>query len=266
MAYAWSDDDIDRQGLASITEDGEVDLILTHTSGRDQAYFSTYDPSGAYMVLSSESDLFVYDGQTGELLHEITADIDLTMPDWSPDGSMLVAISGRNMNSDVNFSNGYLVILEHLGEGQFSEPWALTEAVPQGQDGNSYYPVFSPDSRWVAYNKTDGWATNFADDASLWLVEAMEGAQPIELARANRAQGITNSWPRWGPVPDDDVYWLTFASDRDYGLYQSEHAQIWISGVDTRLADQGQDPSMPAYRLPQQGWDDSNHAPVWSLY
>jgi dipeptidyl aminopeptidase/acylaminoacyl peptidase len=266
MAYAWNEDDIDRQGLASITENGEVDLVLTHTSGRDKAYFSTYDPSGAYMVISSESDLFVYDGQTGELLHEISSDIDLTMPDWSPDGTMLVAISGRNMNSDVNFSNGYLVILEHLGEGQFSEPWPLTEAVPQGQDGNSYYPVFSPDSRWVAYNKTEGWATNFADDASLWLVEAMEGAQPIELARANRAQGITNSWPRWGPVPDDDVYWLTFASDRDYGIYQSEHAQIWISGVDTRLADQGQDPSMPAYRLPQQGWDDSNHAPVWSLY
>ena len=38
------------------------------------------------------------------------------------------------------------------------------------------------------------------------------------------------------------------------------------SGVDIQLADKGLDPSLPAYRLPQQGWDDSNHAPLWSLF
>jgi hypothetical protein len=275
MAYAWNVNNVDRQGLASITEDGEIELLLEQTTARDKAYFSTYDPSGEWLVISSEGTLGVYNGQTGAYMHDVMTDISLTMPQWSPDGTMLVAVSGQNMNSDVAFSNGYLVILDYLGDGQFGEPWALTQAY---NDSLSYYPVFSPDSRWVAYNKTAHLVynneddevghleTNFAEDASLWLVASVEGSVPIELVRANLDGGITNSWPRWGPVPDDDVYWLTFASNRDYGLYESEHAQIWISGIDTRLAEQGQDPSLPAYRFPQQGWEDSNHAPLWSLF
>jgi Tol biopolymer transport system component len=260
---------VDRQGLASISAEGDIGLILEHVSGQDEAFFSTYDPTGDWMVLSSEGSLGVYDGHTGEFLHDVASSVNLTMPNWSPDGSMLVAVSGNNMNSDVSFSEGYLVILEYQGNGQFSEPWPLTLGKI---DALSYYPVFAPDSRWIAYNKTstpneEGFLeTNFAGDASLWLIEATEGAVPIELARANLAEGITNSWPRWGPVPDDDVYWLTFASDRDYGLYPSEHAQIWISGIDTRLAEKGMDPSLPAYRFPQQGWEESNHAPLWSVY
>jgi len=181
------------------------------------------------------------------------------------------------MISDSNFAEGHLVVMEHLGGAEFGDPWTLTEIDIMALD---YYPVFSPDSRWVAYNRTFSRQTNFAEDAALWLVEAVEGATPIELERANWADGITNSWPRWGPVPDDDVFWLAFASNRDYGIHgyeeaavdcptgqaECEHAQIWISGIDTRIAEEGSDPSLPAYRFPQQDWLESNHAPLWSLY
>jgi Tol biopolymer transport system component len=126
-----------------------------------------------------------------------------------------------------------------------------------------YYPSFSPDSDWIAYNRTEAGVTALAPDATLYLVGA-DGGDPIPLARANRSEPNAASWPRWGPIPDDDVLWLAFASDRPYGHSDPEGAWIWVSGIDTTLAEQGLDPSLPAWWMPQQDIGTSNHAPWWA--
>ena len=84
---------------------------------------------------------------------------------------------------------------------------------------------------------------------------------------ANKGTNLTNSWPRWGPIPDDDVLWLAFASTRDYGSLSTDgEAHVWVTAIDTKLAEQGQDPSFPAFWLVQQEVGGGNHAPWWSLY
>ena len=262
MAYAWQPDaNIEpRMGLAD-TSTGEPDPVVAHEDSTDWGKYSTISPDGDFVVFSDDDELHFYDGRTGEYLSTLDTDLKLTMPDWARDDSVLVAVSGV-ANGDHAYGRSEIVAFEHLGDGVFGEARTL---VPQVSDGNFYYPMISPDSKWVAYNFSSTGQTRFTEDASLRLI-SIDGGEPIVLENANMTDGITNSWPRWGPVPDDDILWLSFASSRDYGFYPAEDSQIWIAGIDTYVAETGADPSYPAYRLPQQDLDSSNHASWWAVF
>src|SRR5262249_32933551 len=72
---------------------------------------------------------------------------------------------------------------------------------------------------------------------------AAAGAQPLDLPALNVADGLSNSWPRWSPFvqtyKNHKLLWVTFSSNRDYGLH---------------LVNQGFDncypPEGPTYDLP----------------
>ncbi|HNH50119.1 MAG TPA: hypothetical protein PKY30_23995, partial [Myxococcota bacterium] len=77
--------------------------------------------------------------------------------------------------------------------------------------------------------------------------------------------GLTNSIPRWGPLPDDDVLWLAFSSKRIYGNnLTAGNPQIWVAGFDPIKAGKGEDPSWPAFWLPGQDAAQGNHIPAWA--
>ena len=48
-------------------------------------------------------------------------------------------------------------------------------------------------------------------------------AKTIDLPALNVADGLSNSWPRWSPFVQTykgkKILWLTFSSNRDYGLH-----------------------------------------------
>jgi WD40-like Beta Propeller Repeat len=264
MAFSWTDPTTDaemRVGTASM--DGAttpVPMIALETT-EPRANFSTIDPTGTWRVSDYAGALSIYDARTGEYLSDIPSDIDLTMPDWSPDGTRLVAVTSEDFVGSVGFTRGEIVVMEHLGDAVFGDPEVLVAAPG---DVNQYYPMFSPDSEWIAFNRAPG-TYYYNINAALWMVNAAGGA-PIELAAANLEAGLTNSWPRWGPMPDDDILWLAYASTRDYGNNEMDvgHAQIWVTAIDTYVAEKGLDPSYPAYRLVQQDVGTSNHTPFWS--
>ena len=130
------------------------------------------------------------------------------------------------------------------------------------EDGwNYYYPTYSPDGEWIAYNRAQG--NCYAHpEAELWLM-SRDGSVKIRLDRANGPDVLMNSFPRWAPLPDDDVLWLAFSSSRRYPPSDKEETQIWVTAVDTTLAAQGEDPSQPAFWLPGQDQYSNNHVPVW---
>lgn len=268
VAYSWqiAGEDYFRMGLGEINDDAIPSALIEMSAERHAASFSTWSPDGDRVVFSYNGVLYLYDGYTGELLGEIESDLDLTQPSWSPDGDALVAVSAtRFFGSDSGFTGGELVVFDIDEAGEFStEPWVLVP-VQEGTEINQYYPMYSPDGEWVVFNRAEG-NSYFNEDASLWLVSAA-GGEAIELARANQGEKLTNSWARWGPIPDDNVLWLAFASTRDYGFESEEGgAHIWVSAIDTELAEDGLDPSYPAFWLVQQELDGGNHAAWWSLY
>lgn len=223
--------------------------------------FKTFSPDGRLLLSAYLGNLKLYDADTGVFLKDVLSDGNATHVDWSPDGASVVfsRITGSR-EQDWQFSGvSQIAVLPHLGNGNFGA-W---EVIYQPTDGRkAYYPTFSPDGRWIAFNQSTGDANN-DPDAELWVIDARSKKPPVRLTAANGEGQLTNSWPRWAPLPDDDVLWLAFSSARSYGTKAVGRPQIWVAGFDPKLAEAGTDPSWPAFWLPGQATDTSNHQPFW---
>jgi hypothetical protein len=172
-----------------------------------------------------------------------------------------------------------------------------------------YYPDQSVDGNWVVFNENDdnSAANNNGDCfySRQSVVEIMHfppqsGDQPLTLTNLNVGSGLTNSWPRWSPALTSyhghAVLWVTFSSNRDYGLHlknsgfdnyyppegpsydQPQPAskqnilfdayaepQIWMAGiiVDPNRSLDSMDRSYPAFWLPFQEVSAHNHSAQW---
>jgi hypothetical protein len=172
-----------------------------------------------------------------------------------------------------------------------------------------YYPDQSVDGNWVVFNSNDdnSAANNNGDCfySRQSVVQIMHfppqaGDQPLTLTNLNVGSGLTNSWPRWSPAltsyHGEAVLWVTFSSNRDYGLHLTNKGfdnyyppegpsydqpqpaskqnilfdayaepQIWMAGiiVDPNRALDSMDRSYPAFWLPFQEVSAHNHSAQW---
>jgi hypothetical protein len=222
--------------------------------------FHTFSPDGRFRVSVYHGNLSLYDADTGAWLRDVWTAGDATHPDWSPADDRLVFVRTVTRGSDWSIGHdSALLTLDHDGNGQFSNPQVRLTAAPGTV---VYYPSFSPDGAWIAYNRSTGDAYDDLD-AEVWVLPS-DGGAPLRLDAANAEGQLSNSWPRWGPIPDSDVLWLAFASRRPYGFVQNNVPQIWVTAFDARRARQGVDPSSPAHWLAGQESATSNHIPVWT--
>ena len=255
-------------GLIAFTYDGgngrvgvkDMEDLSDVISYWDNVYanFKTFSPSGRYMLGTFAGALSLYDGETGQYLQEVSVDGSATHVDWSPDGTQVVMTLTDVHASDWSFEGGRIAVMDVVGDGQFGDVRVLYRP----ETGVAYYPAFSPDGEWIAFNVSTGDA--YDDEDAAVMVMSSTGGDPIALGAANLGEGLTNSWPRWGPLPDDDVLWLAFASKRTYGNLTAGNPQIWVAGFDPELARKGEDPSWPAFWLPGQDTAQNNHIPVWA--
>jgi hypothetical protein len=221
--------------------------------------FKTFSPDGRFLLTSFQGALIQHDVATGTELWEVPVDGWATHVDWAPDGNDVVAVVAGSASCDWVFTGGSLILMEHIGDGTFNTPRVLYTP-PAGM--NAYYPTFSPDGEWIAFNVS---SEDAYDDATATLyVISRAGGEPVALGSANMSDGLYNSWPRWGPLPDDSVMWLAFSSRRLYGNRTSGNPQIWVTAFDPQKARRGEDPSWPAFWLPGQDVGQGNHIPVWA--
>lgn len=259
---------ISPQGLIAFTYDGgdgsmgikrtdDLSDVVPHDSGT-HANFKTFSPDGRFLLGAFHGGLSLYDGATGARLWDVAVDGTATHVDWSPDGSRVAFVLTEVHHADWGFEGGVIAVMDHVGDGEFGEPRIVVDFA---DDTNLYYPAWSPDSRWLAFNRSTG--DSYDDpDATLYVVDPDKGS-PVRLDAANLTGELTNSWPRWGPLPDDDILWLAFASKRTYGNVVSGTPQIWLTAFDPALASDALDPSWPAFWLPDQEPHEGNHIPVW---
>jgi hypothetical protein len=174
---------------------------------------------------------------------------------------------------------------------------------------NFYYPDQSVDGNWVVFNENDDTsaANNNGDGfynrqsvVKIMHFPPQSGDQPLTLTNLNVGTGLTNSWPRWSPALTSfhghSVLWVTFSSNRDYGLHlknggfdnyyppegpsydQPQPAskqnilfdnyaepQIWMAAiiVDPSPSLDSTDRSYPAFWLPFQEVSAHNHSAQW---
>lgn len=139
----------------------------------------------------------------------------------SPDGKSIVyvKVGAPEGMEEWHFTQGSLVVLHADAMGNFGAP----QTIVASQGENNYYPSFSPDGKWILFNRSSGHAYDDAS-AQLWVISADGMVGPTQLVLANgAATGVTNSWPRWAPFvihggETGDLLYLTFSSKRDYGI------------------------------------------------
>ncbi len=159
-----------------------------------------------------------------------------TQPDLSADDQTLVYVVpppgqtyGISTAGDHHFFGGSLYLSTFDAStnalGAPSPLLASTGTPPNAT--NYYYPDIAPDGSFVVFNAAPSGDAFYNVDARVQLLHlpAVAGAVPIDLPALNVANGLTNSWPRWSPVVQTykghKLLWVTFSSNRDYGLHLS---------------------------------------------
>ncbi len=179
----------------------------------------------------------------------------------------LLYVSAPNVSSGVSTSHGNLATVPYTARA------GGTYATVPGADTttyNEYYPTFSPDDKFIAFNRVlDGQSSYNNAQAEVFVIPRA-GGTPVSL-RANApptcsgrtSPGVTNSWPKWAPgvtkVGAKSYYWVTFSSTRGTG----NNPQLYV----TPVVDDGTTlTTYPALYLWNQPAGENNHTPAWDNF
>lgn len=238
--------------------------------------FATYSPDGTKLVGSRGGVLSVRDGTTGVVTGTVETGGYASHPDFAATGTALVytRVTVPSGPNDWHFTGGTIATVSYdAATNTFGPP---TTVVTGG--GNNFYPAFSPDGKWILFNRSTVTVPNDGDayddpSAEIWIARA-DGSGARKLDMANLGPGLTNSWGRWAPFvsqfgaagAEEPLYWITFSSKRDFGvrLVGARQPQIWMAPFFTERAEAGLDPTAPAFRLPVQDLETNNHIAQWT--
>lgn len=135
---------------------------------------------------------------------------------------------------------------------------------------NEYYPAFSPDDHYIAFNRVPGGTSSYnSPQAEVYVVPANGSGAPVRIAAndppsctGTASPGITNSWPKWSPAAQDNggrrFYWLTFSSTRSGNLPQIYVAPVVVNGTTVT--------TYPALYPWNQGASEDGHTPTWDNF
>ena len=230
----------------------EVGSLIPGMGGSD---FQSWSPDGQWLITNEYGGLTIRDGETGAVQGKMPLIAPANMPDVSPDGHSVVFARGAwtpclppSQCPTLSVSSAGLFTVPFKGKDGFGTP---VEIVPAA-GSNNYYPTYSPDGRFILFNRASGESYN-APTARVMIVPAT-GGTPIDLASTNTTLG--NSWPKWSPFVHKfqgaTIMWLTFASARPYGVRSTMGAQIWMVPVDVAKLSAGMDPGYPRSGCPSK--------------
>lgn len=234
------------------------------------AAWSTFSPDGKLILIAKSGVLTLLDSDTGQTVGSNNGIVSLpsgsiaTHPDWNAKGDMVALTLGtKDGNKDIQ--GGSIALLPY-NAGTWGEPMMLVQN--QGGDDNDFFPMWSPDSQYIAFVNAKGKANN-ATSATLRLVHVADGKVQV-LTRLNErvnnqdgVMGIGNSMPTWAPSTNPGIFWLAFSSLRAYGTLRPQDPksdQIWIAAIDPRQSD----PSYSGFWAPFQSLDEGNHRAFWT--
>lgn len=245
--------------------------ILPAAGGADRSSaWTTFSPDGKMLLIAAGGVLTLIDSDTGVPIGPNNGIVPLpsgqkgSTPDWSGLGDKVVfAMSPRAGNKST--AEASIAILPYVN-GAWGTPQVIVPAA--GGADNNFFPVFSPDSKWIAYVNAQAGSKD-AVSAKLRLVAATGGA-PIEVprlnGRVNNVDGIGsvgNSMPTWAPSTKPGVFWLAFSSLRAYATLRpadDKLDQIWIAAIDPAKPD----PGYAGFWAPFQSMPEGNHRAFWT--
>jgi len=198
-------------------------------------------------------------------------------PSWRHNGAAVAYVSspiaGEGVVSDGDPMDIWTVPFNNRMGG-------MASPLPGASDPSfrEFYPVYSPEDMFLAFNRTDQPVNSYDQPSAEVLVVPGQGGTALRLAAndppactGQKSPGLTNSWARWAPSALADkngrkYYWLVFSSKRRVlaglrpQLYVSAIVTATTGGVETIEKD------YPALYVTSQDATQNNHTPAWDVF
>jgi hypothetical protein len=245
---------------------------------------SALSPTGKYVAVNAQSDQLapaaggpsnltgMFTTSNGQRVANSGIDaMNLYTPAWSPPGDAIAYVTaddspwGNTGNGDLHVMSFDETHTPMTGNDQLLVTAASNAAAP-----NVSWPTFTPDGKWIVFQRGSSSTTWSGHQADLAIVEAKPGSPETPLAALDGttypfAAGARdlhyNFEPAFAPVAAGGYFWVVFTSRRTYGntLTGADTAvkQLWIAAIDQNPKP-GVDPSHAAFHL--TGQDENNLA------
>jgi hypothetical protein len=150
------------------------DVLVPEDGGKGmKSAWTTFSPDGEMLLVAANGVLTLIDSDTGAPLGDDNGVVPIpngtvaTHPDWAALGDRVaITLGTKGGNKDVQ--GGSIAVLPY-NDGAWGEPEILVSS--SGQTDNNFFPVWSPDSRFIAYVNAPGTSKD-AVGATLRLVPA----------------------------------------------------------------------------------------------
>ena len=261
-------------------------------------------PDGAYTVWGAPTNatgsqvLSLSNTKTGALV--TTSGLDallgplsgnvLSMPAFSPNGTMLAAVQSPSSGDNVLPNSPKAIVYVDYAAGSQTFGATLntvvlaTDSALAANETALAYPSFSPDNKYVAFHAgtqstgcQNGCDDTSPDDGQLYIAP-VSGGGAIRLAAIddppNASDRNTSVEPTFDPTPAGGYSWVVFTSMRAWGnmawpvaagedVTKTENfkRRLWVAAIDPNVGTV--DPSHPAFYLTGQD-DTPNMRGFWA--
>lgn len=156
-------------------------------------------PDGTFLAYTADArgnlDIFVRPVAGGEAIRITDSDADDAQPAWSPDRRQIAFVSARDTGGRLS-----IVLGQALGNFISAQGGDLFIMPAQGGEArkliaNAYYPAWSPDGRWIAFQSSRGGRWD------LWKI-AVPGGELVQLT----SDPQFDYQPSWSPDGREIVY------------------------------------------------------------
>ncbi len=263
-------------GRGTVFNVADYTVLVPYATNAQYWNFATFNPDASKLVTVSQGQMVLRDSNGGTVLGSLanSAGTLATHPELSPDGTMLANVETTGGGTDYDVTGGSIVLRSFDTTTNAFGPTHTLVADAAG--ASNFYPSWSPDGQWILFTRNSG---NSYDNptSEIWVVKADGSSAPIQLATADTGMAsITNSWGRWTPFPqssgaaNEALFYFTFSTKRAFGVrgtttgaYGTD-TQIWMAPFFPDRATGAMDPSGPAFRMPMQDFNTSNHIAQWT--